>query len=48
MQVIYLSDKYHDRPEFIASRRMFELARVECRKHVPQERRVVIDFGPLE
>ena len=47
-QVIYLSDKYHDRPEFTASRRMFELAGVVTRKHVPQERRITIDFGPLE
>ncbi|BFZ15058.1 hypothetical protein BsWGS_18097 [Bradybaena similaris] len=26
-EVIYYSDKYHDRPEFVASRRMFDMAK---------------------
>ena len=30
-EVIYYSDKYHDRPEFKASKRMFDMAGVNYR-----------------
>mmetsp|Transcript_114461 Transcript_114461/g.334651 ORF Transcript_114461/g.334651 Transcript_114461/m.334651 type:complete len:269 (-) Transcript_114461:206-1012(-) len=35
-KVIYASDKHHDRPSSIASRRLFELAGVETCHHAPQ------------
>ena len=41
-EVIYLSDKYHNESECIASRRMFVLAGVKTRQFVPQEREVLI------
>ena len=30
-EVIYTSDKYHDKTEMIASRKLLELAKVSCR-----------------
>lgn len=34
-EVVYFSDKYHDTPTMVASRRMFELAGVTVRHHAP-------------
>lgn len=47
-EVIFLSDKYHDNPKFIASRRMFELAGIKCRQHKPKKSTVMIDFSSCE
>jgi len=44
-EVIFLCDKYHDLPEFVASRRMLDLAGVRYRQHSPKSNQVVIDFG---
>lgn len=33
-EVIYLSDKYHDKPEFVASRKMFMLSGIKVRQFV--------------
>ena len=30
-EVVYFSDKYHDKPEMIASRRLLDMAKVKCR-----------------
>lgn len=35
-EVIYDSDKYHDHPICIASRRMFDLAGIKCRQYNPE------------
>lgn len=35
-EVIFASDKYHDKPSFVASRRLFQLAGVEMRQHLPE------------
>lgn len=35
-EVIFASDKYHDRPSMTASRRLFQLAGVETRQHLPE------------
>eukprot|EP00904_Undaria_pinnatifida_P004107 jgi/Undpi1/13698/HiC_scaffold_9.g03352.m1 len=43
-EVVYLSDKYRDTTSMKASRRLFGLAGVRCRQHVPKEDRIVIDF----
>ncbi|XP_065177266.1 deoxycytidylate deaminase-like [Sycon ciliatum] len=45
--VIYMSDKYFDRPEFIASRRLLTMAGIECSKFVPKTSRLVIDFNSI-
>jgi dCMP deaminase len=34
-EIIYLSDKYHDQEQFIASRRLLDLAGVKYRSHQP-------------
>ena len=47
-EVIYLSDKYHDQPAFVASRRMLDMAGVVQRQHAPKNTRVVIEFGTAE
>ena len=44
-EVVYLSDKYHDQPQMVASRRLLDMAGVICRRHVPRRRRIVIDFA---
>ena len=35
-EVVYESDKYHDKPEWVASRRMLDLAGIACRQYVPE------------
>lgn len=35
-EVIFASDKYHDKPSMTASRRLFHLAGVETRQHLPE------------
>lgn len=44
---MYYSDKYHDRWEYVASRRMFDLSGVAYTQHTPSKRRVVIDFDAV-
>ncbi|CAG5134643.1 unnamed protein product [Candidula unifasciata] len=46
-EVIYYSDKYHDREEFVASRRMFDMAKVKYRQFRPQKK-ITIDFELIE
>jgi dCMP deaminase len=33
-EVIFESDKYHDQPAFVASRKLFDLAKVKCRQYI--------------
>jgi len=47
-EVVYYSDKYHDRPEMKASRRMFNLAGVSYRQHRPKCKQIVVDFTSIE
>jgi len=44
-EVIFLSDKYHHLPPFVASRRMLAMAGVATRQHSPTNAQVVINFG---
>ena len=44
-EVVYMSDKYHAQPAFVASRRLLALARVACRRLVPKHQRIVLDMG---
>eukprot|EP01038_Epipyxis_sp_PR26KG_P007491 gene7491-10206_t len=46
-EVVYISDKYHDTPSMIASRRMFQLSRVDMRQHIPKMNSVVVDFTKI-
>jgi len=45
-EVVYMSDKYHDQPAFIASRRLFDCSGVKTRSH-KAERKIVIDLAAL-
>ncbi|XP_039264812.1 deoxycytidylate deaminase-like [Styela clava] len=47
-KVIYMSDKHHEKEEMIASRKLFELAKIECVKFQPKQRKFVIDFDTIE
>ncbi|KAK7475294.1 hypothetical protein BaRGS_00033441 [Batillaria attramentaria] len=47
-EVIYYSDKYSHKKEFIASRRLLDTAGITCRQYQPERRRVVIDFSAIE
>lgn len=43
-EVIYLSDKYHDEPMSVASRRMFDMAGVKYRQLATARKQLVINF----
>lgn len=45
--VIYMSDKYHDQPEFVASRRLLDMAKITYRQHTPKVKQIVIDFDDI-
>ncbi|CAH1792458.1 unnamed protein product, partial [Owenia fusiformis] len=47
-EVIYVSDKYHDKPEMIASRRLLDLAKVRYTQYKPKKRQIVIDFDEID
>ena len=47
VEVVYMSDKYHDTDSCRASRKMFDLAGVKTRQHKPERQHITIDFGPL-
>lgn len=44
-EIVYLSDKYHDEPNMVASRRMLDLAGVTYRQYTPTKKRITIDFS---
>ncbi|XP_043969415.1 deoxycytidylate deaminase-like [Gambusia affinis] len=44
-EVVYFSDKYHDTPETVASRRLLSMAGVQYRKFKPKRSKIVIDFN---
>lgn len=47
-EVIFYSDKYHERVEMMASRRMFDLAGIKYWQHIPKDPKIVIDFEKIE
>ena len=44
-EVVYLSDKYHDTPSVVASRKMLEAAGVTCRQIKPTKASLVLNFN---
>ncbi|KAK3792759.1 hypothetical protein RRG08_023092 [Elysia crispata] len=44
-EVVYYSDKYHDQPDFQASRRLLSSAGVLYRQFRPRQEKIIIDFG---
>ncbi|XP_033742665.1 deoxycytidylate deaminase-like isoform X1 [Pecten maximus] len=47
-EVVYYSDKYHHKVEFVASRRMLDMAGIKHRQYRPKQSRIVIDFSSIE
>ncbi|XP_017080796.1 probable deoxycytidylate deaminase [Drosophila eugracilis] len=43
-QVLYLSDKYAEKPTYQASKRMLDAVGVEYKRHLPQQKSIIIDF----
>lgn len=46
-EVVYLSDKYHESPEMVASRRLLGMAGVQYRQFKPKRTEIVIDFNSI-
>ena len=43
-EVIYLSDKYADSDETKASKKMFSMVGISCRKYIPSQRTVALEL----
>ena len=46
-KIIYLSDKYGDKPQTIASKRMFDAAQISYHQFIPKHDKIVIDFSMI-
>ncbi|XP_070839864.1 deoxycytidylate deaminase isoform X2 [Chaetodon trifascialis] len=46
-KVVYLSDKYHDRPEMVASRRLLTMACILYTQFKPKRTEIVINFNSI-
>jgi len=47
-EVIFVSDKHHDRIPMIASRRLLDMAGIKYRQYTPKQQRIVIDFNAVD
>ncbi|EEB09976.1 Deoxycytidylate deaminase, putative [Pediculus humanus corporis] len=47
-EVIYMSDKHHERLQTMAAKKMFAAAGITCRKFVPKKKIIVIDFDEID
>ncbi|KAI0215052.1 Deoxycytidylate deaminase [Lamellibrachia satsuma] len=47
-KVVYMSDKYHDKPEMVASRRLLRMAGIEFEQFKPKRKQIVIDFSAID
>lgn len=47
-EVVFVSDKYHDEPLFVASRRMLDMAGVKYRQHVAKKNPITVDFRDVD
>ncbi|XP_005105001.1 deoxycytidylate deaminase [Aplysia californica] len=47
-EVVYYSDKYHNKPEFVASRFLMDTAGVKYRQFRPRQKKIIIDFELIE
>lgn len=46
-EVVYLSDKHFDKPQTIASKRMFNATGIKYRQFTPKHNQIVIDFDKI-
>lgn len=47
-EVVYLSDKYAEKPQTIASKKMFDAAGIRYRQFTPKHEKIVIDFSKIK
>lgn len=47
-EVLFVSDKYHNNEEMIASRRLLDMAGVKYRQYVPLRKIITIDFSSID
>lgn len=47
-EVVYLSDKYKDKPETIASKKMFDLSGISYRPYTQSRKNIWIDFDSID
>jgi dCMP deaminase len=47
VEVIYFSDKHAEKPETIASKKLFDMAGVAYRQFIPANKKIVIDFDVI-
>lgn len=47
-EIIYLSDKNADKPQTIASKRMFDAAQIKFRQFIPKHEKIIIDFSGIK
>ncbi|XP_063591227.1 uncharacterized protein LOC134768357 isoform X1 [Penaeus indicus] len=47
-EVVYLSDKYKDKPETIASKKMFDLSAISYRPYTQSRKNIWIDFDSID
>ena len=46
-EVVYFSDKHRDKPETVASKKMFNMAGINCRQFIPKMNNLTIDFDSI-
>jgi dCMP deaminase len=44
-EVVFMSDKYATQPNMIASRRMFNMSKVQLRQFIPSRQTITVDFS---
>lgn len=47
-EIIYMSDKYADQPNTIASKRLLDAAKIKYKKYVPKSSSIVVDFSTID
>lgn len=47
-EVVYLSNKYHEKEPFIAAQKLLDMAKIKTRLFVPSRQQIVLDFGVID
>ncbi|XP_038055360.1 deoxycytidylate deaminase-like [Patiria miniata] len=47
-KIVFLSDKHHEKPATIASKKMLDMAKVEYVKYIPKQHKIEIDFFEID
>ncbi|XP_017121877.1 probable deoxycytidylate deaminase [Drosophila elegans] len=43
-EILFLSDKYANKPKYVASKKMLDAAGVKYTRHLPRQKKIIIDF----